>query len=271
MTNRLLKVNNISYSYNSNVILENISFEIENNTMNACLCPNNCGKTTLIRLLSGVDELKDGNVTLDGINLDKDNFSEYQLEVGTVLDDIDNQFICDKVNDELKYPLINLGISDKEIQNRLDVIVPILKLSLILGKDILRLSYYEKVRVLIAASIIHLPKLLLLDDVFRFLNEKEKKELFSMIKSIKTKLGMTVLFTTSNLNDTKECDNILVMNNGFIVMNDTFDNIVINDNELSKMGIEIPLMIDLSRKLQFYNLIDKLYYDPDKVVDKLWK
>ena len=61
------------------------------------------------------------------------------------------------------------------------------------------------------------------------------------------------------------------MNNGFVVMDDTFENIVINDNELAKMGIEIPIMIDLSRKLQFYNLIDKLYYDPDKVVDKLWK
>ena len=54
-------------------------------------------------------------------------------------------------------------------------------------------------------------------------------------------------------------------------MNDSFDNIILNDNELSKIGIEIPLMIDLSRKLEFYGLIDKIYYDRDKVVDALWK
>ena len=54
-------------------------------------------------------------------------------------------------------------------------------------------------------------------------------------------------------------------------MSGTYKEIIMRDNELTKIGIEIPLMIDLSRKLQFYNLIDGLYYDPDKVVDKLWK
>ena len=43
-----------------------------------------------------------------------------------------------------------------------------------------------------------------------------------------------------------------------------------NDNELSKMGIDIPLMIDLSRKLEFYNLVDKIYFDVDEVVNRLW-
>ena len=54
-------------------------------------------------------------------------------------------------------------------------------------------------------------------------------------------------------------------------MHDDYGKIIINDNELSKMGFEIPLMIDLSRKLQFYNLLDGIYYDPNKVVNKLWK
>ena len=244
MINRLLNVENLSFSYDSKIVLDNISFEVDKNTINACLCPNKCGKTTLIRLISGIDELKDGNVSINGINLDKDNFSEYQLEVGTVLDDIDNQFICNKVNDELRYPLINLGRKERDIQNKIDTIAPLLKLALILGKDILRLTYYEKVRVLIAASLMHSPKLLLLDDVFRFLNDRDKKELFNILKTLKSKLNLTILFTTSNLIDTKECDKVLVMNNGFIVMDDTFENIVINDNELAKMGIEIPIMID---------------------------
>ena len=73
MINRLLNVENLSFSYDSKIVLDNISFEVDKNTINACLCPNKCGKTTLIRLISGVDELKDGNVSINGINLDKDN------------------------------------------------------------------------------------------------------------------------------------------------------------------------------------------------------
>ena len=271
MKNELLKVENLSFSYDYKIVFDNISFEVDKNTINACLCSNNCGKTTLIRLLSGIDELKDGNVSVNGIDLNKDNFSDYQLEVGTVLEDIDNQFICDKVNDELRYPLVNLGCKEKEIQERVDLISQLMKISVILGKDILRLSYFEKIKVLIAASVIHSPKLLLLDDIFRFLIDKDKKELFSLLKNLKSKINLTILFTTSSLMDAKESDNIIVINDRQVVMNDSFESIIINDNELSKMGIEIPLMIDLSRKLEFYNLIDKLYYDPDKVVDKLWK
>ncbi len=53
-------------------------------------------------------------------------------------------------------------------------------------------------------------------------------------------------------------------------MEGTFEEIIKSDNELSKMGIDIPLMIDLSRKLEFYNLVDKIYFDVDEVVDRLW-
>lgn len=271
MEDSLLQVNNISYKYDSKQVLDNLSFEVDKNTINAVLCPNNCGKTTLIKILSGVYELKDGEIVLNGIDLDKKNFSKYVLEIGTVFEDINDQFVCEKVNDELRYPLVNLGCKESEIQERLDVVVNTFRLSLILGKDILRLSYFDKIKVLIVTSIIHSPKLLLLDDVFRFLTEKEKQKLFKLLKTACTKLGITVLFTTSNLMDTIECNKIYVINDGQIVMNDTFDNLIINDNELSKIGIEIPLMIDLSRKLEFYNLIDTIYYDPDKVVDKLWK
>ncbi len=267
----LLKVNNISLTLDSKVLLDNLTFEIRKNSINAVLCPNNCGKTTLIKTLSGIINADSGEIVLNGIKLTKDNFSKYVLEVGTVLEDIDNQFICNKVKEELRYPLINLGCKEKEIEERIDIVNSIMKLSLILGKDILRLSYLEKIKVLIAASIVHSPKLLLLDDVFRFLNSKEKKELLKILKSINNKLSITILFITSSVEEIINLDNIIVINNGSVMMNDSFDKIIFNDNELSKIGIEIPIMIDLSRKLEFYKLIDKIYYDPDKVVDKLWK
>ena len=80
----------------------------------------------------------------------------------------------------------------------------------------------------------------------------------------------TVLYTTSNINDAINASNIIVMSHGKKAMEGTFEEIIKSDNELSKMGIDIPLMIDLSRKLEFYNLVDKIYFDVDEVVDRLW-
>lgn len=57
-------------------------------------------------------------------------------------------------------------------------------------------------------------------------------------------------------------------NDNFFIGN--YSEVIKKDNELTKMGFDIPIMIDLSRKLEFYNLVDEIYYDEDRLVDKLW-
>ena len=270
MSNFILKVSNLSISNESKQVIDDISFEIKDQSINAILCPNNCGKTTLIKTLSGIIDQNDGEILIDDMVLNKKNFKECILKISTVLEDVDNQFICDNVLDEIKYPLINLKCKKSTIEERVEDISTTLKIKSLLDDDINKLKLYDKIKVLLAASIIHKPKLLFLDDIFRFLNNREKKDMLSLIKTINEKYEIAILFTTSNLEDVIDLDNIFVINDGKIIMHDSFENIIISDNELSKIGIEIPLMIDLSRKLQFYKLIDSIYYDPDKVVDKLW-
>ena len=53
-------------------------------------------------------------------------------------------------------------------------------------------------------------------------------------------------------------------------MEDEPQNIIIKDNVLNKIGLKLPFMVDLSVKLQDYNLIDSLELDTDRMVDKLW-
>ena len=270
MNNTILNVENLSVTIDEKKILDSITFSIERSTINAVLCPNNGGKTTLIKAISGIIYSNDGIVSLDNIVLSKNNLDKFIVKISTILDDIENQFIFNKVDEELQFPLDNLSYEIKDKKKLIDEVVNLTKISTDLGKSIFELSYVEKIKVLIAASIIHKPCLLLIDDIFRFLKIKEKKEILKILKNINEKLNITILFTTSDLNDVIDFKNIILLNNGKIEMQDSFDNIIFNDNELSKIGFQIPLMIDLSRKLQFYNLVDKIYYDPDKVVDKLW-
>ena len=266
----VLKVKDLSYSYDKKKILDSISFSIKEKTINAVLSSNNGGKTTLIKTLSGILPCDSGNISVNKTKLGKNNYAKYSLNISTILDDIDEQFICETVQDEVEYPLINLKYKPKKIKKITDNVMSLLKIDNIANIKTDYLRKYEKVRVLLAASIVSCPKVLFIDDSLRFLTEKEKEEILDMFKSICSEFGITILFTTSNLNDLKDIDNIIVLNDGKIIMEDSFDNIILNDNELSKIGIEIPMMIDLSRKLQFYNLLDKIYYDKDEVVDKLW-
>lgn len=267
----LLVVEDLSVGYNDKKIFNNLSFTVSKHSLTAILCPNNGGKTSLIKTLSGVVCPKKGKIFVNGIALSKKNFKKYILNVGVVFEDIDRMFICDKVIDELEFPLINLSCKRKTIKSRIKCISEIVRIDSILDRSISSLSYMEKVKVLIAVSIIHLPKILLLDDVFKMLNLKERKEIFKILKNIIDKLETSVIFTSSDVNDVIDIDDIIVLGNGEQVIVGNFSTVIMQDNELAKLGFDIPIMIDLSRKLQFYDLLDGIYYDVDKVVDKLWK
>lgn len=266
----VMEVSNVNFCYLDSTILEDINISFEEKSINAILSPNNSGKSTLIKVLSGILK-SSGKIVIDGVILNKKNLKKYTTSISTILDDFENEFLCDKVIDEIEYPLINLNYKNKNINKIVDKISDITNIKSLLDKDVSSLSYYEKIKVLIAASIMHTPKVLLLDDIFRFLNKKEKKLIFNILNNIKEEYNTTIVFTTSSLEDVIGLSNIYVLNDGKIVMHDGYNNILQKDNELAKMGIEIPLMIDLSRKLQFYNLIKYTYNDRDKVVDLLWK
>lgn len=270
MKDSLLKVENLSIVINNSKILDDVTFSVPKNSICALLCPNNCGKTTLIKAISGIIVSNSGKISVNEIPLSKEKINDYILNISTILEDIDDQFIFSKVDDEIFFPLINLNYKKEDIEEIIKSISHITKISTILGKKVRNLSYFEKVKVLIAASIVHKPKLLLIDDVFRFLNNDEKSELHKIFKKISKELEISILFTTSEIDDVINLENIILLNNGKVVDISNYQNLIMKDNELTKMGFHIPIMIDLSRKLQFYNLIDEIYYDEDKVVDKLW-
>ena len=265
-----MEVDDLNLIINDKKVIDNLSFSIEEGSLNAFLCPNNSGKTTLIKTLSGIINKESGKIIVNDIELSKKNFKEYALSISTILEDIDDSFLCNKVEDEIRYPLNNLDYDLLDINRIVDNVSDILKISTILGKDISRLTYFEKVKTLIAASIVHTPKLLLIDDILRFLSLKEKKEIIKIFKLINTKLNIAIIFTTSDINDVIDLKNIYIFNNLSIFFKGSYKEVIKMDNDLTKFGFHIPTMIDLSRKLEFYNLLDEIYYDEDRLVDKLW-
>jgi len=265
----ILVAKNLSLICDEKIILNDINFNIEKNSINAILGSNNCGKTTLIKILSGIT-LSDGEIYINDLLLKPMNSKIILLNIGVVFTDINKQFLFEDVISELSFPLENLKYSRKNILNAIDMMSELLEIRDIVNVKNRKLSTYQKVLVLIGASIIHNPRILFLDDVFRNLTDEESVSLFKVLKKIVLKRDLTVIYTTSNLLDVLEADRALVMDGGKILFDDKPTAILELDNELAKIGIAIPTMIDLSMKLKFYNLVDKIYLDPDKVVDQLW-
>lgn len=266
----LFKLDKLDIGYDKKIV-NNISLTVGEKELIAFLSPNNCGKTTLIKTLSGVIQSKDGGMYLEGNLVTRKNFKKYIRKVGVVFEDINNQFICEKVDDELKFPLIHLSYKYGDIKKRIREVAHFLGIEDKLNKNIRDLTLVDKAKVALGVAIMHKPKLLFVDDIFKSLLPKDKEVIMDALKLLIVNDGMSVIFTTSDLNDCKDLNRIYVLGDKKVILHGSYDELLKNDNELSKAGIELPIMVDLSRKLQFYNLIDEIYYDVDKVVNALWK
>lgn len=264
----LLEINNLSYSYQDKLIFNDLQISIKKETLNLILGPNSCGKTTLIRLLSGILP-SNNNISVNTILLNKKNLKAYLLSIGVVFFDDNNKFLFDKVIDELAFPLENLNHKKDNIINRIYEVRDLLELHNCINKNTCDLTTYEQVRVLIGVAIIHKPKVIFLDNILSNLNDQESKKIFRLLDKIKK--DITICITSSDIKNILYFDNVIVINDGKAIMEDTPNNILSKDNELSKMGIAIPHMIDLSLKLSFYGLVDEVITDVDRMVDELWK
>ena len=267
----LLVLEKLDVGYGNKKLINNIDLRVHTGSVNAFLSSNNCGKTTLIKTIAGVNKKIDGEIYFEGKRLTSRTFKKYIANVGYVPEDFYEFALCEKVIDELKYPLIHLNYGFVAIDKTVSRIATFMEINNILDADVKSLSMFDRLKVSIGCAIIHSPKLLLLDDVFRELNDKERKEVHKIIKALSDNFNMAVIFTTSDINDVINLDNINVIGDKKIFVKGIYEDIIKDDNDLAKLGIDIPIMIDLSRKLEFYNLVDTIYYDVDEVVDSLWK
>ena len=236
--------------------LKDINLELEEGKIYSLMGPNGSGKTTLLKCIFGLLNYT-GNVSLDskdmGINLGITN-----LRGDTAFNNIIE-------------PLENLNIDSSKAHKKVYEISKKLGIEDLLYKDINSLSHSQKIIVSCARSIIHEPKLILLDGIFDSLNKDYKTKIISYLNHLKKSKKCTIIFTTNNSEDLSICDNLIILNNGKIVADESVKELLNDEKLLTKNNIKLPFLIDLSHKLISYNLIDNVVDDYDEMVDLIWK
>lgn len=260
-----MKLYTKNLSYKS--ILNNINISFEENTINYISGSNKCGKTTLIKILSGIVDIKD-SVYYD--QKDIYNFSSYELSTlfsKVLLQDID-YFTFSNIDQELLYKLDKLNIDINTRKKRYNEVVKLFDLDEYLYTNINDLSSIEKLKLSLAKALLSKPEILFLDDIFSSIDFNSAKEILLKLKSID---NLTIIMSSNNLDLSTESSKLIILNKGEVVLDgDTLD-VLKEDSLLNKVGLDLPFMIDLSIKLKYYDLLDDIEFDMDRMVDKLWK
>lgn len=266
----IIKIKNLSFSYETKEIFNNINLNIANNKTTMLIGTNGSGKSTLINILLGLIPHQ-GTIYIDNILLNKENIYEIRKKIGYVNDKIEDLFLGVNVLDNLVYNLENLCYKDELIKENLDYIVNLFKLNNILDKESYNLSKSKKQLINIAASLIHKPNILIIDEGLNYLNKEDKETLSNAIKQYKNDHNLSILLVTHDTNITTLSDTIILLKDGSIIFKDNPSKLYNNKTLLEELNIEIPFIVKLSNALIEQKIINKIYLDKKELVNHLWK
>lgn len=222
-----LEIKNISKKYGNQEALSNISFSLNKGDIVGFLGPNGAGKTTLMKIITSTLKQDSGEVTVFG----KSTISE-EIETKSVIGYLAEHNPLYKEMNVIEYLQFIASLYKMKDFNIIENIISKTGLENEKTKKIEALSKGYKQRVGIAASLIHNPKLLILDEPTTGLDPNQLVEIRNLITEIgKDKI---VLLSTHILQEIpKICNHIIIINKGKIV-----ENIKMKELEKSKINLE---------------------------------
>ncbi len=243
----MINIENVSFKYkNSNYILKNINFSVNDGEVIAIVGKNGSGKSTLGRLISGITKLKEGTITIDNINISKD-VKTVREKVGIVFQNPENQIIFNNIYDELSFSLRNLN--KEEIENRISTSLKQVDMFDFKDKDLYTLSLGQKQRIMIAEILAKNPKYIILDEPTTMIDSYGKEKIHNIILDLKQK-GYTIICITNISDEILLADRTLILDNGEIVAEIKKQELIDKYDILEKYGIKIPTLLSILVKLK---------------------
>lgn len=245
-----LKIDKLSFSYDKNVVLDNISFEVEKGEYITLMGHNGSGKTTLAKLIMGLLENKNGSIYIDDIEMKESNINELRNKLGIVFQNPDNQFIGATVQDDIAFGLENHLVKPEDMDKIINEFAEKVNMKNFLSKEPSSLSGGQKQRVAIAGVLAMKPEILILDEATSMLDPRGKKEIIDLVHLLRiNQKDLTIFSITHDPEEAYLSDKVLVLDQGKIKYYDTPKNVFSHYDELVNMGLDIPFEMKIKNLL----------------------
>ena len=219
--------------------VKGISFEVQEGEMIAFIGPNGAGKSTTIKMLTGILYPDSGSIEVLGINPTKER-KKLAYEIGTVFGQKEQLWMHLTAYDNFKFFGAIYDLSDQETEKRIEELISLFELEEFINTPVRNLSLGQRIRCEIAASLIHKPKVLFLDEPTIGLDPVVKESIRKLIKKMNKEEHTTIFLTSHDVSDIEKlCKRVIIINNGEIVMDDSMTNL--KYHYMDKKVIEVKL------------------------------
>ena len=249
--------------------LDGVSFEINKGEILGFVGPNGAGKSTLVKTLSGILHPTEGEAFVNGIH-PYEKPQENAMGIGVVFGQRSRLMWSLPANDSFEYLKALYSIPDDVYDENIDYFKESLGIEELLFKPIRTMSLGQKMRVEIAAALLHSPGVIFLDEPTIGLDVVGKYDLHKMINKINKEKQVTVLLVTHDVIDIEQlCKKVIVIDEGKLIWDGTISELKKVRGNTRRINItftdEIPALESSKLELMEIDGLRHKYIYSDKV------
>lgn len=216
----------ISRDYEEIRAVESLNLEIDEGEMIGYIGANGAGKSTTVKMLTGILEPTSGKIEVDGRNPNKER-KKNAMNIGVVFGQKTQLWWDLPVRESFKLLKEIYEVSDQDYEERIDEFDEVLQLSDFWDQPVRKLSLGQKMRCELAAAFLHHPKIVYLDEPTIGLDVAVKERIRDFIRKMNEEKNITVMLTTHDIDDIEDlCDRIVVLDEGKKIYDGQLDSLV---------------------------------------------
>jgi sulfate transport system ATP-binding protein len=223
-----IEVKNVSKGFGNFVALDNVTFTVPSGQLVALLGPSGGGKTTMLRIIAGLEAADSGTVLLEGE--DATERSAKDRGVGFVFQHyalFRHMSVFENVAFGLRVRPRNRRPSPQEIERKVRDLLELVQLDFLADRLPSQLSGGQRQRIALARALAVEPKVLLLDEPFGALDANVRRELRRWLRRLHEEIHLTSVFVTHDQEEAIElADRVVIINHGIIEQDGTVDEVV---------------------------------------------
>ena len=231
MANTVLELKNISKSFGKKKVINNLSLEVKEGEIYGFLGPNGSGKTTTIKMILRLIDNDSGEIKVNGYD-NKKQFEKAMECIGAIVENPDMyRYMSGLDNLKLHAKIRNVGMQ------RINEVLDLVELKDRAKEKVGKYSLGMKQRLGLALTLLHKPKVLILDEPTNGLDPAGIKKLRDILKEIAHKEGVAVFVSSHILTEMQlMCDKVAVIDNGNVVK---IEEITKTENTIEKLEISV--------------------------------
>lgn len=256
--------------YNVVNALEGVSFSIDEGELVGYIGPNGAGKSTTVKILSGILVPDSGTCKVNGRVPWKQRV-EHVKNIGVVFGQRTQLWWDLPVIDSFELLRDIYKVPQKSYSQKLEELVELLDLKEFINSPVRQLSLGQRMRSELAASLLHSPSILFLDEPTIGLDAISKLAVRKFIKKLNQKKGVTVILTTHDMDDIEAlCSRVVVIGKGSILSDGTLDDLrkrVSRERRLTVDFVETPdhISFDGAKLVKLEGNRGYFDFNPDKI------